>query len=64
LVGNGLRSLGTGLGLFVAFGLFFEGVIGLSGPPFLTTDIAPYVLVGVGTVILVLGIVRGRRVAT
>jgi hypothetical protein len=64
LVGNGLRSLGTGLGLFVAFGLFFEGVIGLSGPPFLTTDIAPYVLVGVGTVILVLGIVRGGRVAT
>jgi hypothetical protein len=64
LVSNGLRSLGTGLGLFVAFGLFFEGVVGLSGPPFLTTDVAPYVLVGVGAVILVLGLVRGRRIAT
>jgi len=63
LVANGLRSLGTGLGLFVAFGLFFEGVIGLSGAPFLTTDIAPYVLVGAGVVILALGLVRGRRVA-
>lgn len=63
LVANGLRSLGTGLGLFVAFGLFFEGVIGLSGAPFLTTDIAPYVLLGAGVVILGLGLVRGRRVA-
>jgi hypothetical protein len=63
LIANGLRSLGTGLGLFVAFGLFFEGVIGLSGAPFLTTDIAPYVLVGAGVVILALGLVRGRRVA-
>ena len=32
---NGIRSLGSGLALFVAFGLFFEGVIGLSGEPFL-----------------------------
>ena len=64
MVSNGLRSLGAGLGLFVAFGLFFEGVIGLSGSPFLTTDVAPYVLVGIGTLILVLGVARGRRVAT
>ena len=35
MISNGLRSLGTGLGLFVAFGLVFEGVIGLSGSPFL-----------------------------
>jgi hypothetical protein len=62
LVANGLRSLGTGLGLFVAFGLFFEGVIGLSGPPFLTTDVGPYILVGAGIAILTLGLVRGRRV--
>ena len=62
LVANGLRSLGTGLGLFVAFGLFFEGVIGLSGPPFLTTDVGPYLLVGAGIAILTLGLVRGRRV--
>jgi hypothetical protein len=61
LVGNGLRSLGTGLALFVGFGLFFEGVIGLSGPPFLSTDIGPYVLVGAGILILLAGLVRGRR---
>jgi len=64
LVANGLRSLGTGLGLFVAFGLFFEGVIGLSGAPFLTTEIGPYILVGAGFVMLGLGLVRGRRIAT
>ena len=46
------------------FGLFFEGVIGLSGSPFLTTDVAPYVLVGVGTLILILGLVRGRPAAS
>ena len=37
---DGIRALGVGLGLFVAFGLFFEGVIGLSGEPFLVgTDV-------------------------
>jgi hypothetical protein len=60
-VNNGLRSLGTGLALFVAFGLFFEGVIGLSGPPFLTSDAGPIVLIGVGIVVLVTAVVRGRR---
>ena len=39
----------SGLGLFVAFGLFFEGVIGLSGTPFLTSDAGPYILVGAGS---------------
>jgi hypothetical protein len=61
LATNGLRSLGSGLGLFVAFGLFFEGVIGLSGPPFLSTDIGPVVLIAAGVVVLVLGLLRGRR---
>ena len=61
LVTSGLRSLGTGVLLFVAFGLFFEGVIGLSGTPFLSTDIGPFVLVGVGTLILLVGLFRGRR---
>jgi len=61
LVGNGLRSLGSGLGLFVAFGLFFEGVIGLSGAPFLRTDLGPVVLIGLGVAVLVAGLLRGRR---
>jgi hypothetical protein len=60
LIANGLRSLGSGLGLFVAFGLFFEGVIGLSGQPFLTTDIGPIVLIAVGVAVVAIGLVRGR----
>ncbi len=59
-VANGLRSLGSGLALFVAFGLFFEGVIGLSGPPFLSTDIGPVVLIAAGVAVLLLGLLRGR----
>jgi hypothetical protein len=63
LVTSGLRSLGTGLALFVAFGLFFEGVIGLSGQPFLSTEIGPVILIGAGVAVLVFGMVRGRRPA-
>ena len=56
---DGVRSLGVGLALFVAFGLFFEGVIGLSGDPFLVgSDVLPIVLIGLGAVILVLGLLR------
>lgn len=60
LVTNGLRSIGTALVLFVAFGLFFEGVIGLSGTPFLNTDLGPLLLIGVGVVVLLGGLFRGR----
>jgi hypothetical protein len=60
-VTNGLRSLGSGLALFVAFGVFFEGVIGLSGAPFLSTDVGPIVLIGIGIVIVLAGLLRGRR---
>ena len=49
LVTNGLRSIAVGIGLFLAFGLFFEGLIGLSGRPFLTTDAGPYVLIAAGS---------------
>ena len=63
LVSNGLRSLGSGLALFVAFGIFFEGVIGLSGTPFLSTDIGPVVLIGAGVIVLLVGLFRGRRLA-
>jgi hypothetical protein len=64
LIANGLRSFGTGLALFFAFGLFFEGVIGLSGPPFLSTDVGPFVLIGLGVVIVGAGLVRGRQPAS
>jgi len=59
-VRNGVRSIGTGLALFVAFGLFFEGLIGLSGEPFLTGDLGPIVLVAVGVVVIVVALARGR----
>ena len=58
---SGLRSLGTGLLLFVGFGLFFEGVIGLSGPPFLTSDVGPVVLIVLGVVVLGAAFLRGRE---
>jgi hypothetical protein len=61
MITNGLRSLGSGLALFVAFGLFFEGVIGLSGQPFLSTDIGPVILIGIGVAVLLFGVFRGRR---
>lgn len=57
----GIRSIASGLGLFAAFGLFFEGVIGLSGSPFLSTDAGPIVLIAVGVVVLGIALVRGRR---
>lgn len=57
----GLRSIASGLGLFAAFGLFFEGLIGLSGPPFLSTDAGPLILIAVGVVVVAIALVRGRR---
>jgi hypothetical protein len=61
MVGAGLRSLAAGIALFLAFGLFFEGLIGLSGRPFLTSEVGPYVLIVAGIVVVVLGLVRSRR---
>jgi hypothetical protein len=61
LVTNGIRSLGSGLALFAVFGLFFEGVIGLSGEPFLLgSDLLPIALIGLGVVLLGWSLVRGR----
>jgi hypothetical protein len=61
LVRTGLRSIAAGIALFLAFGLFFEGIIGLSGPPFLTTEAGPYVLIVAGIAIVALGLARSRR---
>jgi len=64
LVSSGARSVGAGLGLFVGFGLFFEGVIGLSGDPFLVgSDYLPIALIGIGVLLLLWGLLRGRRTA-
>ena len=59
---EGARALGVGLALFVGFGLFFEGLIGLSGEPFLMdSNYLPLVLIGGGIAVLAWGMARGRR---
>ena len=64
LLGNGVRALGAGLGLFAVFGLFFEGIIGLSGDPFLLrSDVLPAVLIVIGVVIVGWNLVASRRSA-
>jgi hypothetical protein len=61
-ISNGVRSLGTGLALFAGFGLFFEGIIGLSGEPFLVgSDVLPLALIGLGVVLVAASLFRGRR---
>ena len=61
LISNGTRSLGSGLALFAAFGLFFEGIIGLSGDPFLIgSDVLPIALIGLGLGLVAWALVRGR----
>ena len=61
LVGDGLRLTLIGLGLFLGFALFFEGAIGLSGERLAGLDEAlPFVVIGLGAVMVVLSLVRGR----
>jgi hypothetical protein len=62
LVSAGIRSLGSGLALFAAFGLFFEGIIGLSGEPFLIgSDLLPIGLIGLGIILVGMNFVAGGR---
>jgi hypothetical protein len=63
LVGDGFRTTLVGLGLFLGFALFFEGVIGLSGAPIPNLDqLAPYGIIGLGLLLVVLSFFgNGRR---
>ena len=55
LVGDGVRTMLVGLGLFLGFALFFEGVVGLSGTPIANLDdVLPYAIVGLGILLVVL----------
>jgi hypothetical protein len=59
---TGLRSIGVALALFAGFGLFFEGIIGLSGEPFLLdSDLLPVALIAVGVAVLGWSLLQGRR---
>ena len=54
LAGDGLRTTLVGLGLFLGFALFFEGVIGLSGTGSRTwTRCCRTSLIGLGVLLVV-----------
>jgi hypothetical protein len=60
LVGDGARLVLVGLGLFLGFGLFFEGVVGLSGTPIANLDqVLPYAIIGLGILLVVLSFFGG-----
>ena len=63
LVGDGFRTTLVGLGLFLGFALFFEGVIGLSGDPIPNLDqLAPYGIIALGVLLLILSFFgNGKR---
>ena len=61
LARDGLRTTLVGLALFIGFGLFFEGVLSLSGFEFSNVrEILPYAAIGLG-VVLVVASFAGRR---
>lgn len=57
---EGLRMVLVGIGLFLAFGFFFEGIIGLSGPPLIGLDLAPLALIVGGIVVIAMSFLKGR----
>ena len=61
LARNGLRTTLVGIGLFLAFGFFFEGVLGLSGVEFTNVrQAAPFVSVAFGVILLIAAFLPGR----
>jgi hypothetical protein len=59
---NGGRVALVGIGLFIGFGLFFEGVLGLTtGRSLFDEPLLPAVLVIVGVAVIGYGLFAGRR---
>ncbi len=62
IVRDGLGTTLTGIGLFLGFGLFFEGVIGISGHRIENLDqVLPYAAIGLGVLLIVLAFIDGGR---
>ncbi len=62
LAADGLRTTLVGLGLFLGFALFFEGVVGLSGHRIENLDqVLPYAAIGLGVVLVVASLFTGPR---
>jgi hypothetical protein len=59
IAGGGLPVLLTGIGLFIGFGLFFEGVLHLNGSNGMAEPLLAAALVALGVVVLLLGLFRG-----
>jgi hypothetical protein len=57
---GGLPVLLTGIGLFIGFGLFFEGVLNLNGANGMAEPLLAVALVALGVVVLLLGLFRGN----
>ena len=61
LARDGLRTTLVGVALFIGFGLFFEGLLSLSGLEFTNLrEILPYAAIGLG-VVLVIASFAGRE---
>ena len=58
LVRGGIPILLTGIGLFIGFGLFFEGLLNISGKRGLAEPLLAGALVALGVVVLLLGLFR------
>jgi hypothetical protein len=62
LAADGLRTTLVGIGLFLGFALFFEGVVGISGHRIANLDeVLPYVVIGFGALLVVASLFTGRR---
>ena len=61
-VAGGRGMLLVGLGLFVGFAIFFEGIIGLSGDRLIPFDtVLPVLLVAIGGVLVLFSLLGRRR---
>lgn len=62
LARDGFQTTLVGLGLFLGFGLFFEGVIGISGHRIQNLDqVLPYAAIGLGALLIVIAFIDGGR---